>query len=93
MNIIMLRPESFVKYKRKIGVVLYTPEHYLKVNYFNGRDTQNVSRDKLSSPSLEELNKELLNNDELRHLALENELIDVDYQQRLDFLEYAGSYN
>tara|TARA_R100000742_G_C4227056_1_gene49447 strand:- start:320 stop:589 length:270 start_codon:yes stop_codon:yes gene_type:complete len=89
----MLKPEVFVKYKGKIGMVLFTPEHYLKVNYFNGRDVKSVNRDKLSSPTMESLNEELLNNDELRQLAQDNDIIDVDYQQVLDFLEYAGSYN
>ena len=89
----MLKPESFVKYKGKVGLVLYTPEHYLKVNYSNGRDTQSVNRSKLSSPSMEELERVLLENEELRHLAQENELIAIEYQERLEFLKYAGSYN
>tara|TARA_R110002051_G_scaffold272542_1_gene333027 strand:- start:1864 stop:2133 length:270 start_codon:yes stop_codon:yes gene_type:complete len=89
----MLKPASFVKYKGKIGLVLYTPEHYLKVNYFNGRDTHSINRSKLGSPSMEELERVLLENEELRHLAQENELIEIEYQERLEFLKYAGSYN
>ena len=89
MKIKITQASSFVIYRGTIGIVLYTPENSLKVNFFTGRDHREVNRKSIGSPSMEKLEDELYVNDELRSLAEENELIEISFQDTTTFLKYS----
>ena len=94
MKIKVNNPEQFVTWGNAIGIVLYSREQDLFVNFFTGdMDHSRVEREQLGSPSLVDLLIELENNPELRFVAKQNQLITVTEQHTIDFLAYANSYN
>lgn len=94
MKIKVNNPEQFVTWGNAIGIVLYSREQDLFVNFFTGdMDHSRVEREQLGSPSLVDLLIELENNPELRFVAKQNQLITVTEQHTMDFLAYANSYN
>jgi len=94
MKIKVINPEQFATWGNAIGIILYSREQDLFVNFFTGdMEHSRVKREELGSPSLVELLIELENNPELRFVAKQNQLITVTQQHTMDFLEYANSYN
>ncbi len=94
MKIKVNNPEQFVTWGNAIGIVLYSREQDLFVNFFTGdMEHSRVEREQLGSPSLVDLLIELENNPELRFVAKQNQLITVTEQHTIDFLAYANSYN
>ena len=94
MKIKVNNPEQFVTWGNAIGIVLYSREQDLFVNFFTGdMEHSRVEREQLGSPSLVNLLIELENNPELRFVAKQNQLITVTEQHTIDFLAYANSYN
>ena len=94
MKIIILKPEQFVQHRNKIGVILFDNPTHDTVNFFTGdMEHRRVNRNELGSPSMNYLEAELLTNESLKLLAIDNNIITINYQQSLDFLEYAVSYN
>jgi|TARA_R100000742_G_C4278762_1_gene101994 hypothetical protein len=94
MKITFIKPELFVQHNRNIGIVLFSREQDQHVNFFTGdMEHKRVNRNELGSPSMNYLEAELLTNESLRLLAVDNNIITLNYQQSLDFLEYAVSYN
>ena len=70
MKIKVNNPEQFVTWGNAIGIVLYSREQDLFVNFFTGdMDHSRVEREQLGSPSLVDLLIELENNPELRFVA------------------------
>ena len=94
MKIKVNNPEQFVTWGNAIGIVLYSREQDLFVNFFTGdMEHSRVEREQLGSPSLVDLLIELENNPELRFVAKQKQLITVTEQHTIDFLAYANSYN
>tara|TARA_R110002020_G_scaffold17044_16_gene60318 strand:- start:990 stop:1274 length:285 start_codon:yes stop_codon:yes gene_type:complete len=94
MKITFIKPELFVQHNRNIGIVLFSREQDQHVNFFTGdMEHRRVNRNELGSPSMNYLEAELLTNESLKLLAIDNNIITINYQQSLDFLEYAVSYN
>tara|TARA_B100001769_G_C22034215_1_gene555764 strand:- start:317 stop:601 length:285 start_codon:yes stop_codon:yes gene_type:complete len=94
MKIIILKPEQFVQHRNKIGVILFDNPTHDTVNFFTGDMSHRVlNRNLIGSPSMADLDLELLANDSLRYLAIENNLITVSHQHEIEFLKYADSYN
>ena len=94
MQITIENPEQFVTHNGNIGIVLYSREQDTHVNFFT-EDMKHirVNREQLGSPSLVDLKLELNENSQLRYIAEHNNVITVNHQHKLDFLEYALSYN
>ena len=94
MKITFIKPELFVQHNRNIGIVLFSREQDQHVNFFTGDMSHHVlNRNLIGSPSMVDLDLELLANDSLRYLAIENNLISVSHQHEIEFLKYADSYN
>ena len=94
MKIKIENPEPFVSWGNAIGIVLFSRPNDDHVNFFvEDFNHHRVARKELGTPSLVELELELQENPELRHIAESNGLISITHQHTLDFLEYATSYN
>jgi|TARA_R110000796_G_scaffold5774_3_gene21170 hypothetical protein len=93
MQILIINPERFVQYKKKIGIMLYNSDDTPKVNLFTGNQHFVIRRNEIKSPLIDDLNDKLLNDEALRDLALEHSLIEVHYQDRKSYLNYYSTYN
>mgnify|MGYP003669416362 FL=1 len=94
MKIKVINPEQFATWGNAIGIVLYSREQDLFVNFFTGdMDHSRVKRKEIGSPSLVELLIELEENPELRYIAELRGFISVTQEHTVDFLKYANSYN
>ena len=93
MQVLILKPELFVQYKRKIGILLYNSDKAPTVNLFIGDQHIVVKRNEISSPLVDDLNEYLLGHEALRYLALEHNLIEVHDQDRKSYLNYYSLYN
>ena len=93
MQILIINPERFVQYKKKIGIMLYNSDDTPKVNLFTGNQHFVIRRNEIKSPLIDDLNDKLLNDEALRDLALEHSLIEVHYQDRISYLNYHSTYN
>ena len=93
MQVLILKPELFVQYKKKIGILLYNSDKAPTVNLFIGDQHIVVKRNEISSPLVDDLNEYLLGHEALRYLALEHNLIEVHYQDRNSYLDYYSLYN
>jgi hypothetical protein len=88
----ILLPETFVKYKSTIGIV-FSIEDDNFVNFCTGHDESIVNADSLTTVTLEEIQKELIKNDELKELSFDNKLIEIHNQDIGNYLDYVSSYN
>jgi hypothetical protein len=93
MQVLILKPELFVQYKKKIGILLYNSDKAPTVNLFIGDQHIVVKRNEISSPLVDDLNEYLLGHEALRYLALEHNLIEVHDQDRKSYLDYYSLYN
>jgi|TARA_R110002124_G_scaffold177087_2_gene345067 hypothetical protein len=94
MKIRILSPELFVQHRNQIGMILFTNEQNVYVNFFTGdNEHKKVHRNELGSPSMSDLEVELISNDSLRHLASDNDCIEVSHQDSFDYIKYASSHN
>ena len=80
MRITFIKPGAFVKHKDKIGVTLVASNNDAYINYFDEYgDHCVVNAQDISYPEDVELKNELLFNQNLRELALHNDLIAIDH--------------
>ena len=93
MQVLILKPELFVQYKKKIGILLYNSDKAPTVNLFIGDQHIVIKRNEILSPLVDDLNKYLLADEALRYLALEHNLIEVHDQDRNSYLDYYSLYN
>ena len=93
MQVKIINPEQFVQHNNKIGILMYTNIESPTVNLFTGEQHFVIKRNELESPLMEDLNTELLNNNELRKLALDNNLIEVNTFSMIAYINYCQSYN
>ena len=93
MQVLILKPELIVQYKKKIGILLYNSDKAPTVNLFIGDQHIVVKRNEISSPLVDDLNEYLLGHEALRYLALEHNLIEVHDQDRNSYLDYYSLYN
>ena len=98
MKIIISNPDYFVKCKGKIGM-LFTPivdqklKDLSKILLHLDDQWVTVAHKSVSVPTIKELNKALLNDEELRNIAYENEVISISYQESASYLDYSSTYN
>jgi hypothetical protein len=91
-NIHIVSPESFMQYGNQFGIVLFDKPNQKTVNLFTGDKHLVVKRDELNFVSYQVIEKELIDNPELKELAHENNLIELHNQDVEGYLTYASSY-
>ena len=97
MKIIILNSNYFVKYKGNIGMV-FPPSLDLapdtkKVLINISNEWVSVNRKSISSPTMDELNEALYQDEALRNIADEHEFISISYQEAMAYLKYSVEYN
>lgn len=92
MTIVIFDPEYFVSVQGTIGIALFkAPNHTW---FFDGMDLPlQVDNTQIEYPSINEVLDELYENDELRELAVDHNLIDVQDRDDNDYLNYCRSYD
>ncbi len=97
MKIIIHNSNYFVKYKGNIGMVFppnldLTPDtKKVLINISN--EWVSVNRKSISSPTMDELNEALYQDQALRNIADEHEFISISYQEAMAYLKYSVEYN
>ena len=93
-NIHILSSESFAKYKSKIGLILFNDPEQKDVNFFTGKKHYKIKRNELKELLLSDLKEELNDNDELKELAYDNDLIEIyDQDTAASYHAYISAYN
>ena len=86
MKIKILKPELFVQHRNQIGLVLFTREQDVNVNFFSCDNAESlvIHRNELGSPSMSNLEAELIANDSLRYLASYHNVVEVQHSTHFD---------
>jgi hypothetical protein len=97
MQIIIHKSNYFVKYKGKVGMI-FPPTLDLSIDSKKALihisdEWISVNRKSISIPTMDELNKALYDDEELRAIAEEKELISISYQEVMSYLKYSVEYN
>jgi hypothetical protein len=90
--IIILSLEPFAKYKSYIGVIAEHEDTNLII-LNTGHRQFNLKPSQLKSITIEEINRALNRNEELKELAYENNLIELHTQDAQSYMSYVSSYN
>jgi hypothetical protein len=97
MKIIILNSSYFVKYKGKIGMVfppnLDLAPDTVKMLINISNDWVSVNRKSTSTPTMDELNEALYQDEALRTVSEEHDLISISYQEAMSYLKYSVEYN
>ena len=94
MNVIILKPEVFTQYKSQIGIMLYTEENSPQVNFFTGQKHLKLDRNQVETPSIEEIEDAILDNEDLRELAEDNDLVEIRHDNDIeDYMQYYSEFN
>lgn len=94
MNIQILQPEKFIRYKRNIGIIHHHNEGDPEIIFMDSNgETEKIYLKNTSSPLYEELEDELVSNQNLRDLALDADYIFIRNQGRHEYLNYCSIYN
>lgn len=94
MKIIILNKEAFVKYKGKVGVVLFTQENSLTVNFFDGYSHKKANRTDIGIPSTNEIYEALETYQGLQETCTEYDIAYMDHHtDDVQYLNYCKSYN
>ena len=89
---IILKPQSIMQYKSMIGVVLYNENDML--TFSTGHKVYRIKEKDLTHPLNDLIEKTFNRNDELKHLAIEHDIIEVEERDSVEtYLSYVKSYN
>ncbi len=89
---IILKPQSIMQYKSMIGVVLYNENDML--TFSTGHKVYRIKEKDLTHPLNEEIVKTFKSNDELRHIALEHDIIEIQERDSMEsYISYINTYN
>ena len=92
MKVLINQPESFKKYKNKIGIVLYTSDKHS--DFYDSRgDFANAKNTDLVDVDYDTILNELHKNNDLRELAYHYELIEIVSFDTVGYLNYITNYN
>ena len=92
MKILILNPEPFVSVEGMIGIALFKSSKHTW--FFDGRDLPlQVDNTQIEYPSTNEVLEELYEDIELRELAADHDLIEVQERYDTDYLNYCTSYD
>ena len=89
---IILKPQSIMQYKSMIGVVLYNENDML--TFSTGHKVYRIKEKDLTHPLNDLIEKTFNRNDELKHLAIEHDIIEVQERDSIEtYLSYVKTYN
>jgi hypothetical protein len=95
MQIVTLKPEHFVLYKKnKMGIIVL-PHEYDDTSTLivsNGDTFIKIEKKETEQPNDKYIQKYLLENDGLRYVALEYNLIEIHDRDDESYMEYYSSY-
>tara|TARA_R110000796_G_scaffold134646_1_gene250424 strand:+ start:26 stop:307 length:282 start_codon:yes stop_codon:yes gene_type:complete len=88
----ILKPQSIMQYKSKIGVVLYNEDDSLI--FSTGHEIYRIKEKDLTHPLNDLIERTFNRNDDLRHLAIEHDIIEVQERDSIEaYLSYVNNYN
>ena len=89
---IILKPKSIMQYKSMIGIVLYNEDDYL--TFSTGHKVYRIKEKDLTHPLNDLIEKTFNRNDELKHLAIEHDIIEIQERDSIEtYLSYVKTYN
>jgi hypothetical protein len=89
---IILKPQSIMQYKSMIGVVLYNEDGIL--TFSTGHKIYRIKEKDLTHPLNDLIEKTFNRNDDLKHLAIEHDIIEVQQRDSIEtYLSYVKTYN
>jgi len=89
---IILKPQSIMQYKSMIGVVLYNENDML--TFSTGHKVYRIKEKDLTHPLNDLIEKTFNRNDELKHLAIEHDIIEIQERDSIEtYLSYVKTYN
>jgi hypothetical protein len=89
---IILKPQSIMQYKSMIGVVLYNENDTL--TFSTGHKVYRIKEIVLTHPLNDLIEKTFNRNDELKHLAIEHDIIEIQERDSIEtYLSYVKTYN
>ena len=89
---IILKPQSIMQYKSMIGVVLYNEDD--KLTFSTGHKVYRIKEKDLTHPLNDLIEKTFNRNDELKHLAIEHDIIEIQERDSIEtYLSYVKTYN
>ena len=89
---IILKPESIMQYKSMVGVVLYNEDDIL--TFSTGHKVYRVKEKDLIRPLNNSIEKTFNRNDDLKHLAIEHDIIEIEHRDTIStYLSYVKQYN
>ena len=89
---IILKPQSIMQYKSMIGVVLYNEDDTL--TFSTGHKVYRFKEKDLTHPLNDLIEKTFNRNDELKHLAIEHDIIEIQERDSIEtYLSYVKTYN
>ena len=89
---IILKPQSIMQYKSMIGIVLYNEDDYL--TFSTGHKVYRIKEKDLTHPLNDLIEKTFNRNDELKHLAIEHDIIEIQERDSIEtYLSYVKTYN
>ena len=89
---IILKPQSIMQYKSMIGVVLYNEDDTL--TFSTGHKIYRIKEKDLTHPLNDLIEKTFNRNDELKHLAIEHDIIEIQERDSIEtYLSYVKTYN
>ena len=89
---IILKPQSIMQYKSMIGIVLYNEDDYL--TFSTGHKVYRIKEKDLTHPLNDLIERTFNRNDELKHLAIEHDIIEIQERDSIEtYLSYVKTYN
>ncbi len=89
---IILKPQSIMQYKSMIGVVLYNEDDIL--TFSTGHKIYRIKEKDLTHPLNDLIERTFNRNDDLKHLAIEHDIIEVQQRDSIEtYLSYVKTYN
>ena len=89
---IILKPQSIMQYKSMIGVVLYNEDDIL--TFSTGHKVYRIKEKDLTHPLNDLIERTFNRNDDLKHLAIEHDIIEVEERDSIEtYLSYVKTYN
>lgn len=89
---IILKPQSIMQYKSMIGVVLYNENDML--TFSTGHKVYRIKEKDLTHPLNDLIEKTFNRNDDLKHLAIEHDIIEIQERDSIEtYLSYVKTYN
>lgn len=89
---IILKPQSIMQYKSMVGLVLYNDDDL--VTFSTGHKIYRIKEKDLTDPLDHRIEETLNRNQDLRHLAIEHDIIEIEHRDAVStYFSYINQYN